>query len=87
MVYERTFKGDYYENGVNLGRYLRKIEIKVPFLSENRLKLAKECEKAIKQYTPSLLDELNGILDGGRYHETRLKEWSLSLTEWPILGC
>jgi predicted choloylglycine hydrolase len=84
---ESTFKGDYYENGVNLGRYLRKIGINPPILSDDRLKLAIGCEKAVKQYTPSLLDELNGILEGGNFHDTQLKEWSLSLTEWPILGC
>ncbi|MHA2388423.1 MAG: C45 family autoproteolytic acyltransferase/hydrolase [Candidatus Hodarchaeales archaeon] len=27
------------------------------------------------------------MMDGGKYHDTHLKEWSLSLTEWPILGC
>jgi predicted choloylglycine hydrolase len=84
---EKTFKGDYYENGLSLGQDLRKYGYKPPVLPEERLKLASECEIAVKRYTPNLLDELNGILEGGNYEETHLKVFSLSLTELTILGC
>jgi predicted choloylglycine hydrolase len=87
MINERIFRGDYYQNGVELGKFLRTIKFSIPNLPEERLKLAEGCEKAVKTFTPDLLVELNGILDGGKFHETHLKEWSLSLIEFPILGC
>ncbi len=83
----RKFEGDYYENGVALGKDLRQSGYSPPVLTEDRLKLADQCEKAVKQYTPNLIDELNGIIEGGNYDDTHLRAFSLALTKYPQLGC
>jgi predicted choloylglycine hydrolase len=83
----RIFKGDYYQNGFELGQDLKNAGYSSPVLPEDRLKLADECEKIVRQHTPKLIEELEGILDGGKYHDTHMKAFSLSLSEYPILGC
>lgn len=82
---ERISKGTYYEIGVNLGKLIRKegyIPIKLP---EERLKLADGCKQEVKRYTPDFIDEIEGILDGGKYRDTDFWAFILSITQ--LVGC
>lgn len=82
---ERLSKGTYYEIGFNLGKLIRNEGYTPIKLPEERLQLADRCKQEVKRHTPDFIDELEGILDGGKYRDTDFWAFILSITQ--LAGC
>jgi len=81
-------KGTYYEMGLTQGLMLKKGGFKPPPLEHNRLRFACQCENAMNQHAPDLLEEIRGLAEGlGAGYESIL---TLALTapyEDALRGC
>ncbi|TFF91038.1 linear amide C-N hydrolase [Candidatus Thorarchaeota archaeon] len=84
---EITLRGTYSEMGEELGKLLHKSNYKPPPVPEERLELARGCESALEEYAPSLLEEIDAVVEAGKYEETSLKAFELSLGPYPEWGC
>lgn len=80
-------KGSHYEIGLEVGKLLRKAGHTPPVLPPERMDLALECEKLVQKYTPSLWEELEGVVKGGKFEDTSLLQFELSLLPYPRPGC
>jgi predicted choloylglycine hydrolase len=86
-MHEITLRGTYSEMGEELGKLLRKNNYKPPPVAEERLELARGCESALEEYAPNLLEEIDAVVGAGKYEETSLKAFELSLGPYPEWGC
>lgn len=77
-------KGSYYEMGYMEGKMMKAkilpqiwLESFHETVSSDRLQFANDCEKIVRRYMPSFLDELQGIADatGVDYHKVKI---------WPL---
>ncbi|MHA2143155.1 MAG: C45 family autoproteolytic acyltransferase/hydrolase [Candidatus Thorarchaeota archaeon] len=84
---EITLRGTYAEMGAELGKLLRKNNYKPPPIAEERAELAEGCEEALEEHAPTLLEELNAMVEAGGYEKTSLKNFELSLNAYPEFGC
>ncbi|MFW9917237.1 MAG: C45 family autoproteolytic acyltransferase/hydrolase [Candidatus Thorarchaeota archaeon] len=66
-----TLEGSYYQIGLQVGKML-KGNLKLPEAAPSRLEWASNCEKAMEQYTPGLLEELQGLADGANLKREKL---------------
>ncbi|MGD2249718.1 MAG: C45 family autoproteolytic acyltransferase/hydrolase [Candidatus Methanofastidiosia archaeon] len=86
-MWMRKVSGTYYEIGQKIGKLMREQNFKnftgedIPFLKNpDKLPFAKECEKAVGVHAPDLLEELQGILDGGNFTFETLGVLEVSLS-------
>ncbi len=86
-MWQRRVSGTYYELGQQVGRLMRAQNYKaftadvVPFVKNAaKLEFAQQCQKAVQAHAPDLLDELQGILDGGDFEFESLGVLELSLS-------
>ena len=97
-MHEFELRGTYLEMGTEMGKILQKyvrggrayggLHGYSPLSgSDDRLKLARGCEAALEEFTPSLLEELNAIVESGGYQDTNLKAFELTLIPYPDFGC
>ncbi len=84
---EITVRGTYSEMGAEIGKLLRKNNYKPPPIAKDRFELAKRCEKALEEHAPTLLEELNAMVEAGGYADTHLKVFELALNPYPEFGC
>ena len=66
-----NLQGSYYEMGTQLGKML-KGRLELPEATTKKLDWASSCESVMKQYTPELLEELQGIADAANLDKSRL---------------
>ena len=84
---EITLRGTYSEMGAELGKLLREQNHKPPSISEDRFEFAKDCEQALEEHAPTLLEELNAMVHAGGYEHTDLKLFEMILKPIPEFGC
>jgi predicted choloylglycine hydrolase len=91
-MWQRKASGSYYEIGQQIGRLMRAQNFSgftgehIPFLKqEGKREFAEQCREAVRVHAPDLLDELQGILDGGRFEFETLGVLELSLSA--LAGC
>ncbi|MFX0125662.1 MAG: C45 family autoproteolytic acyltransferase/hydrolase [Candidatus Hodarchaeota archaeon] len=68
---EIKLKGSYYEMGTQLGKMIQG-KLHLPEPDTNKLEWASVCENTMQQYTPELLEELQGIADAANLNKVRL---------------
>ena len=76
-------EGTHYEIGVEYGMLLRANRYLLPRLKDSKIKFAKKCETFVAHFAPELLDELQGMADGGRYNPESLQTMALALDARP----
>jgi len=92
---EVELRGTYFEIGAEVGRILRRYidgggdytPIRQSAVTEDRRKLARGCEKAVEEHTPSLLEELDAIIETGGFADSNLRDFELTLAAYPRFGC
>lgn len=84
---EITLRGTYSEMGTELGKLLRENNYRLPPMAKGRAEMAKGCEQALEEHAPTLLEELNAMVEAGGYGDTSLKTFELSLNSYPDFGC
>lgn len=84
---EITLRGTHSEMGTELGKMLKKSNYKPPPVAEDRFEMAKGCERALDEHAPSLLEEMNAMVEAGGYDDTHLKVFELALAPYPEWGC
>lgn len=82
-----TLRGTYSEMGAELGTLLRKSDYRPPPVAKDRFELARGCEQAVEEHAPDLLEELNAVVEAGKYGKTSLKAFELSLAPFPEFAC
>jgi predicted choloylglycine hydrolase len=80
---ESNLKGTYYQMGLEQGRILRSVGFVPPPISQAKREFAKACESAVQQYIPELLEELQGIADGGGFEADLVNGLVLTLDAKP----
>ncbi len=68
---EMRLEGSYYEIGTQIGEMI-KGRLVVPKASDEKLEWSSKCESVMEQYTPGLLDELQGIADAANLEKKQL---------------
>lgn len=71
--------GTYYDVGVEYGTLLHASRFSLPPITPAQVGFAAKCEKRVAQHAPELLDELDGMIAGSRYHADHLKALALTL--------
>jgi hypothetical protein len=71
-------EGNYRQIGAEYGLLLRTNRIPLPLVSKTRLDFARACEPFVRDYAPELLDEIEGIAEGGGYDLDRIKAAALA---------
>src|SRR5512145_2581545 len=66
-------EGTYRQIGAEYGLLLRANRIPVAQPSQTRLDFARACEPFVRDAAPELLDEIEGIAEGGGYDLDRVK--------------
>ncbi|MHA1961438.1 MAG: C45 family autoproteolytic acyltransferase/hydrolase [Candidatus Thorarchaeota archaeon] len=92
---EFELRGTYSEIGVEISRHLRRYvnegrpytPISQPSVTGDRNELARGCEKAVEEHCPSLLEELDALIDAGGFADSNLRTFELTLTPYPDFGC
>lgn len=86
-MWQRRVSGTYYELGCQVGQLMRAQNYGqftadvVPFVKEAaKQEFARQCRQAVQAHAPDLLDELQGILDGGGFEFASLGVLELSLS-------
>jgi hypothetical protein len=86
-MWQRSASGTYYQIGTQVGRLMRQQNYArfagddIPFLKHpGKLEFARACREAVAIHAPGLLDELQGILDGGGFTFETLGVLELSLS-------
>ncbi|MFX0150692.1 MAG: C45 family autoproteolytic acyltransferase/hydrolase, partial [Candidatus Hodarchaeota archaeon] len=64
-------EGSYYEMGTQLGKMIRG-RLELPEADAKKQEWASNCESVMRQYTPELLEELQGIADAANLEKTRV---------------
>ncbi|MHA1950422.1 MAG: C45 family autoproteolytic acyltransferase/hydrolase [Candidatus Thorarchaeota archaeon] len=82
-----TIRGTYSEMGAELGKMLRANNYQPPPVADDRIEMAKGCEQALEEHAPTLLEELNAMIEASRYEKTTLKTFELGLNPYPEFGC
>ncbi|TET11168.1 MAG: linear amide C-N hydrolase [Candidatus Thorarchaeota archaeon] len=82
-----TLRGTYSEMGAELGKLLRANNYQPPPVAGDRIEMAKGCEQALEEHAPTLLEELNAMIEAGRFEKTTLKTFELGLNPYPVFGC
>jgi predicted choloylglycine hydrolase len=49
--------------------------------------MAKGCEQALEEHAPSLLEEIDAMVEAGGYEDTSLKTFEMALNPYPEFGC
>lgn len=73
-----SFTGNYYKIGLDWGKIIKKFFI-LPPASEETIKFAQECKEKIKNYTPGILEMLNGMKDATGLDSNLLDAFVLAL--------
>jgi len=76
---ESDLQGSYYQMGLEQGRILKSAGFVPPPISQAKREFAKACESAVREHMPELLDELQGIADGGGFEADPLNALVLTL--------
>lgn len=76
-------EGTYRQIGLEYGALLRANRMPIPRVSAARLAFARQCEPHLREYAPELLEEIEGIAEGGEYEIERLKMMALGLDAHP----
>ncbi|MFO7837593.1 MAG: C45 family peptidase [Candidatus Thorarchaeota archaeon] len=84
---EITLKGTPIQMGSSLGKMMKKTGYSPPPVPKSRHELAMGCEKALRKYTPSLLEEIDAMVKAGGYENTSLKAFEVSLLPYPDYSC
>jgi predicted choloylglycine hydrolase len=91
-MWQRSASGTRYEIGVQVGRLMREQNYArftgqdIPFLKQpGKLAFTLACKEAVQTHAPELIEELEGILDGGGFDFETLGVLELSLSARP--GC
>jgi len=92
MMYQFNLKGSYYDIGVTQGQKIKEgIYGDYKFLStkpsEKRAEFTDECEKIVKKYIPSYLDEIQGVADASDIDYETIRVWPLSLYSESVPSC
>lgn len=80
---EIRLRGGYYEMGLQYGRRLARRGFDPPPASPEKIAFAGECEEVVARHAPKLLDELRGVVDGGRLDADPVRAFALALGEGP----
>jgi predicted choloylglycine hydrolase len=94
-VREFELRGTYAEIGAEISRLRRKYVdegkpytgYSKPSVAKERFELARGCEKAVEEHCPSLLEELDALIEAGGFEDTTLKAFELTLSPYPDFGC
>ncbi|MBN1967700.1 MAG: hypothetical protein JW910_23795 [Anaerolineae bacterium] len=71
--------GSHYAIGNEYGALLRAERFMLPEASAHKIHYAAKCANVLAHHAPYLLDEIQGIIDGGQYPADRLKAYALTL--------
>jgi predicted choloylglycine hydrolase len=84
---EITVEGSHYDIGLKLGKILRQGGYDPPSVIPERVELITKCEKLVQKYTPTLWEELEGVVKGGNFEDTSVLQHELVLRPYPQSGC
>lgn len=76
---EIELAGDYYEMGQQYGRTLDEWGFSPQPVSDEKRNFVRNCEPAIQEHVPKLLEELHGIADAGNWDVDLFKAMPLAL--------
>ena len=80
-----VLKGSYYDIGFRMGRALRGLQ--VPPADEEALRLARGCEDLVSEICPSILDKVEGMVEGGEFDSRDFKAFFYARDATPQAGC
>lgn len=75
--------GGYHEMGLRQGAALAEEGFSPPPAPPEKLRFARECGRAIRRYVPELLEELEGVAEGGGFDRGPLEALALTLDAEP----
>ncbi len=78
ILIKLNFSGSYYDIGVQAGNLL-KASFQLPPATKPTIEFAQKCREHVKQYSPGILNELQGIIDITGFDSTLLDAFVLSL--------
>jgi predicted choloylglycine hydrolase len=81
----RDFQGSYYDIGLQMGAYLRTLQ--VPQANEELVGLARSCEDLLSEIYPPILDKVEGMIEGGQLQSRDFKAFFYARDALPQVGC
>lgn len=84
-MYTVTLKGSHYEIGYQTGKTMHDQGWTIPEFKEKNIQFALKTQQKVKSIIPNLLEEIDGISDGGGYNRHTIL--TLALTIGRIPGC
>ncbi|MHA2353369.1 MAG: C45 family autoproteolytic acyltransferase/hydrolase [Candidatus Thorarchaeota archaeon] len=84
---EITLRGTYSEMGTELGKLLKQSNYTPPPIADGRAEIAKGSEQALEEHAPTLLEEMNAMVEASGNEGTTMKTFEMTLNPYPEFGC
>jgi predicted choloylglycine hydrolase len=81
----RVFQGRYYDIGLQMGGSLTTLQ--VPKADYEMVSLATRCEALVRERHPSILDKVEGMIEGGGLKDKDFKAFFYARDAFPQMGC